>query len=232
MALNLALFLALVVLGSAFYQSVLHYRKPTYEFLGKVNPISPPVSSAHLLSSLEPVPPDVPIEYQRVRFNATVPGTRDTEWLGSSNEKTDALWDSLLDVGVIALNAAQISHLSPPPARLADGQDGWAGTFEVFHQVHCLNLLRKRFFAPERNGPADWQETADLWEWHNEHCFEYLRQTILCHADVSIFPLEYDAKHEVYVPRPSAEKRCRNWEVIHEYAREHMATDIRKGVHH
>jgi hypothetical protein len=191
------------------------------------------------------------MEYQTVRFNATVPGTRDTEWLGPSNDKTDALWDSLLDgekpetrstpslkscaylyvshiVGVIALDAAQISHLSPPPARLANGQDGWAGTFEVFHQIHCLNLLRKRFFAPERNGPADWGEAADLWAWHNEHCFEYLRQTLLCHADVNIFPLEYDARHEVYVPRPSAEKRCRNWDVVHEYAREHMATDTRR----
>ena len=134
-------------------------------------------------------------------------------------------------VGVIALDAAQISHLSPPPARLANGQDGWAGTFEVFHQIHCLNLLRKRFFAPERNGPADWGEEADLWAWHNEHCFEYLRQTLLCHADVNIFPLEYDARHEVYVPRPSAEKRCRNWDVVHEYAREHMATDTRPEAH-
>ncbi|GAB0136510.1 hypothetical protein EsDP_00004810 [Epichloe bromicola] len=52
----------------------------------------------------------------------------------------------------------------------------------VYHQMHCLNRIRKSFY-PERYYPGESQHEVLH---HTNHCFDVLRQTVLCHGDISV----------------------------------------------
>ena len=52
-----------------------------------------------------------------------------------------------------------------------------------------------------------------------EHCFEYLRQSIMCCGDTSIATIGWNATLDKYVPNYDAVKECRSFDKIHEWAR-------------
>ncbi|GAQ46496.1 hypothetical protein ANI_1_1444104 [Aspergillus niger] len=52
----------------------------------------------------------------------------------------------------------------------------------VYHQLHCLNRLRKSFY-PDVFYP---NMSAEQVEIHKNHCFDAIRQAILCHGDISL----------------------------------------------
>ncbi|KAK5988289.1 hypothetical protein PT974_12433 [Cladobotryum mycophilum] len=52
----------------------------------------------------------------------------------------------------------------------------------VYHQMHCLNRIRKTFY-PERYYPNETQHEVMH---HTHHCFDVLRQALLCHGDISV----------------------------------------------
>ncbi|OGM49045.1 hypothetical protein ABOM_002346 [Aspergillus bombycis] len=52
----------------------------------------------------------------------------------------------------------------------------------VYHQMHCLNRIRKSFY-PDRYYP---NQTQHQLLHHINHCFDVLRQAILCHGDISV----------------------------------------------
>ncbi|KAF2205337.1 hypothetical protein GQ43DRAFT_362708, partial [Delitschia confertaspora ATCC 74209] len=114
--------------------------------------------------------------------------------------ETNAAWDALLPEG-----AGFISHpqLSPSPS-----------AFSAFHQLHCLNLLRLGYYhhynetnpsgsaaqiSPKSRSTDDHdnstEETAELQHHlrpaHQRHCFDYLRQSILCAADSNLEPVDF-----------------------------------------
>ncbi|KAH8705450.1 hypothetical protein BGW36DRAFT_422006 [Talaromyces proteolyticus] len=57
------------------------------------------------------------------------------------------------------------------------------GAISMFHQLHCLAKIREALQAGHegRLVPTDWHLDR-----HWPHCLDYLRQTILCHADGQI----------------------------------------------
>ncbi|KAF9887066.1 hypothetical protein FE257_010560 [Aspergillus nanangensis] len=52
----------------------------------------------------------------------------------------------------------------------------------VYHQMHCLSRVRKSLY-PQRYYPNESQHEV---EHHVHHCLNVLRETILCHGDVSL----------------------------------------------
>lgn len=52
----------------------------------------------------------------------------------------------------------------------------------VYHQMHCLNHIRKTFHV-EQFFP---NTSREMVLFHKNHCFDMLRQAIMCHADIAI----------------------------------------------
>ncbi|OBT70906.1 hypothetical protein VF21_10406 [Pseudogymnoascus sp. 05NY08] len=52
----------------------------------------------------------------------------------------------------------------------------------VYHQLHCLNRIRKSFYR-DKLLPNDDDEEFNF---HKNHCFDVLRQAILCYGDTSL----------------------------------------------
>ena len=54
--------------------------------------------------------------------------------------------------------------------------------------------------------------------WNPAHCFEYIRQSLMCLADVNIAPIGWSEKKHEYTILWDTVRQCRNFEKIHQWA--------------
>ncbi|PVI04001.1 hypothetical protein DM02DRAFT_509446, partial [Periconia macrospinosa] len=100
----------------------------------------------------------------------------------SLNESHDA-WMSLFPKGMGYVSMEKIESEGPIPQILQDMSTDGSGRFCVagFHQLHCLYLIYADF---RRALSGDIQES----DMHTLHCFDYLRESIICAADSELEP--------------------------------------------
>ncbi|MCJ1272624.1 hypothetical protein MMC21_000410 [Puttea exsequens] len=132
----------------------------------------------------------------------TTPGQRvrtfapnETFWLYS--EESDKAWRSILPNG---LGFVQHSSLGPEIVGLA-----------FVHQLHCVDLLHQSYLKAQLNQMTN---EADR---HTTHCFEYLRNSVICNADPNI---EYrnETKPGVFQTLGDGQHQCRNFDEIKAFA--------------
>ncbi|KAI0014967.1 hypothetical protein F4780DRAFT_787819 [Xylariomycetidae sp. FL0641] len=182
-------------------------------------------------STYSPVFDEMDIRWQDTLLNGSLwLGDEPSIWRGlpDSNATTQA-WDSFETVKPIALTKAQVLAMGKDPgtvARFNDeywhfGEDAYVGALDMFHQVHCLNLLRKESFRNwNRSG-----ETVAKWahiHWlHLQHCTDMLMQHLLCNADAGFLTYNW-MEHEKYpFPDMSVNRKCRDWRQIVDYRDTH-----------
>ncbi|KZS89248.1 hypothetical protein SISNIDRAFT_497611 [Sistotremastrum niveocremeum HHB9708] len=105
----------------------------------------------------------------------------------------------------------------------------------MYHQLHCIWAMRK--------GLADfsWHHMNDG---HMHHCLNYMRQSILCHADTTLEPFDLVGLENGLVEHGSPvpyERTCRDWkfvsqqssknsEEMHAFAVEHNLPPLDGGI--
>lgn len=82
-------------------------------------------------------------------------------------------------------NHEKYEHLSEPwidPKGKTLWKVAWA------HQLHCLYLIMNDFDRAIRYGPTGKENQVEdgHFQVHTNHCFDYLRQSILCTADMTL----------------------------------------------
>jgi hypothetical protein len=110
------------------------------------------------------------------------------------------------------------------------GQDGYSSfAVSAFHQIHCLAMLRGAFYhLLEDPGvatqmielPKEFNITK-----HLEHCFDYLRQGIMCAADPTIESVH----HNVGSSRDDGWGNthvCRSWDALKGFVESRRASDL------
>ncbi|PKK42869.1 hypothetical protein CI102_11916, partial [Trichoderma harzianum] len=93
----------------------------------------------------------------------------------------------------------------PPGIERANGYQSYP--LSAFHQLHCLKMIRKHYTSlfnkVALNDPVDN---------HVEHCFDYLRQSIMCAADMTIEKARVDPDgHRRAVDGWETTHQCRDW---------------------
>lgn len=96
-----------------------------------------------------------------------------------------------LTVGISAISKAEAQQLADPTIAIPGTTDKYLVQLEVFHNLHCLNDLRKLLY-PERyhmlekatlkNGTID-RNSFGFRHW--DHCIDSLRQALMCNADIA-----------------------------------------------
>lgn len=86
----------------------------------------------------------------------------------------------------------------------------WINQF--FQLNRTQNSLRKAFFDEEKS-----QNLTDA-EGHIDHCFSYLLQTLLCHADVGSMTTRWDELEGVYQANFNVTRTCRSYDAVREWA--------------
>ena len=146
-----------------------------------------------------------------------------------------------MGLGYIDLQRADAPPSNPSRSTLPTPLSGYPGSQTVFttsvtHQLHCLWSIMEGFAeatSPAGQVPAhddfahgDGATTEEVAHFHLQHCFEYLRQAILCSADLALegdqttFPEDFvgsdgwDATHV-----------CRDWDQVRAHLEANRADD-------
>ncbi|OAG22752.1 hypothetical protein CC77DRAFT_1059630 [Alternaria alternata] len=135
-----------------------------------------------------------------MQFNKTFPQR--------PNEESDAAWASLFPE---KLGFVQHPELAPDVASIA-----------VFHELHCLNMLRQAFWASvdgklAEMGDESREKNHRTSHHHVRHCFEYLRQSLICLADSNLEMMNYTARG---ISGWQTERTCRNFEELSDWSNE------------
>ncbi|KAK9771972.1 hypothetical protein AB5N19_06973 [Seiridium cardinale] len=105
----------------------------------------------------------------------------------------------------------------------------------MFHQLHCLGMMRdavqdmtERLTAAEKPGPHGHAEKRGSHGLHDPlahddhwlHCFDYLRQAILCNADATIEPPSITFQGNGIIDG-MIQRECKDWNTLYSAATEH-----------
>ncbi|KAJ4473267.1 hypothetical protein C8J55DRAFT_562800 [Lentinula edodes] len=71
----------------------------------------------------------------------------------------------------------------------------------MYHQLHCVNGIRFAYVAARDELFKHVKDREDAFQ-HVNHCFDIIRQSLLCKADTTLIPLGPDKQHT---------RRCRDW---------------------
>ncbi|KAI4248949.1 MAG: hypothetical protein LQ352_005799 [Teloschistes flavicans] len=173
------------------------------------------------------------LPYRSVFFNGTL--DYPSPWRGTPSPSLDAAWETI--VRMESMEAFSISEeeylklghpLDENVVRLDENQGGgiFAG-LEVYHQMHCLNLIRQ-YTYPEyyRNRSVTFTDPPELLRTHVDHCIEMLRQKLTCDADVGVITHTWVAQRETPWPNFNTLHRCRNWDGVVEWSEKHQAPGV------
>lgn len=107
---------------------------------------------------------------------------------------------------------------SLPPGQPTDEESiGEIYDISVFHQLHCLNHVRTFLFTlkagVEYNTSTETYETLlKSQEDHVYHCFDYIRQALMCNADLTVeWPREEEDGRRIAVDGWGVAHQCKNW---------------------
>ncbi|KAH8747890.1 hypothetical protein BGZ57DRAFT_970362 [Hyaloscypha finlandica] len=109
-----------------------------------------------------------------------------------------------------------------------DEQGGIMGTFSYIHNIHCLKTIRQWMlpeYYPETR--AQFPPTPETpIPRHIDHCIDMLRQSELCHADMTLLIFEWheDDPHPVNIHH--APHICANPDKLERFLEEHTVPPI------
>ncbi|KAH8807267.1 hypothetical protein F5884DRAFT_880153 [Xylogone sp. PMI_703] len=147
---------------------------------------------------------------------------------GKPTEEIEARWDYLWQYGSLGIPASKLHLLNKSVSEnwlytAPELGGGVTALFEVFHQIHCLNLVRQYTYRDHYNYndlPAFDQGPAMLLD-HVEHCIEMLRIVLMCASDETPYLIESNRNGDEVV-YPNSQRRCRNFQKLIDWAEEHV----------
>ncbi|KAL4811628.1 hypothetical protein BDW67DRAFT_189505 [Aspergillus spinulosporus] len=133
----------------------------------------------------KPVPPFSPIREAGAERYVNTRYKPNKIFQSPPSDEVDAAWHDWLREHdhLIRISGDKAKKLGLPEAVELYNDPGYhAYGLGVYHQMHCLSRIRKSFY-PDRYYPnASQHEILH----HTHHCFDVLRQAILCHGDISL----------------------------------------------
>ncbi|KAG8404946.1 hypothetical protein J3459_022397 [Metarhizium acridum] len=163
------------------------------------------------------------VEYYQTTFEGEF--LAPSVWRGQPSPELDEAWNriSIGGTGSLRISKDDLSRLNKSAdaeitTGFGDGTDDVQVLLEVFHQLHCLNEIRKhtwpdyyKFEAPPKVERA-----------HLDHCIEMLRINLMCTADITpITAKQVSWKNGDPAPDFSTLHTCRNFSKILKYVEDH-----------
>nr|A0A142I729.1 RecName: Full=UstYa family oxidase phomYb; AltName: Full=Phomopsin biosynthesis cluster protein Yb [Diaporthe leptostromiformis]AMR44281.1 DUF3328 protein [Diaporthe leptostromiformis]BDA39141.1 DUF3328 [Diaporthe leptostromiformis] len=141
---------------------------------------------------------------------------------GEPGPKSEEAWTNLIPKGKGWIKVHNETAIPDMPG-LDQSLPEQSALVSVFHQLHCLYMTRAGYFAA-RSGNLDEVNVV-----HVSHCWDYLRQAIMCHSDTTLEwlhapPDNFGSTGWGY------EHQCRDYEAIFAFATEHRAGE-RQVIH-
>ncbi|KAF4626229.1 hypothetical protein G7Y89_g11930 [Cudoniella acicularis] len=172
------------------------------------------------------------IEYETVMFSGSF-GDDLTEYQGWPNDYNDQLWRDTYSALHISDEENSKLYNTTERVTIEGMEDQFLIGMDVFHQLHCLNVLRKSFYPERYNMSMYWPNgTLHHFNWvHYDHCIDLIRQSIMCHADISTLWFKWDEEHHRMKPQLNMMHTCRKFEKLRDWAFERSVTEFDEKKH-
>ncbi|TFK37916.1 hypothetical protein BDQ12DRAFT_606952, partial [Crucibulum laeve] len=165
------------------------------------------------------------IEYSPNLFNLSL--SHQTIYQGYPTPEIDAAWDLItLNVRPIRISediTEKIGRLEDPTLVKYPEEDGGGvmASLEVFHQLHCVNMLRKYTYLEYYKSDPLFQSKPHGIRLHLDHCIEMLRTVITCTGDVGVITYDWVKGNDSPSPNFNTMHQCRNFNKIQEWNIQH-----------
>ncbi|KAJ4856507.1 hypothetical protein T069G_09875 [Trichoderma breve] len=176
-------------------------------------------------------PAESAIEYKTVVFTGGLHGDR-SAYQGYSEEVNER-WNSLFnEIGISQIPAAMAARLPNATTPTAHDPKQYMVELDVFHQLHCLNFMRKIvypdiFKIDLTPGTEEGEDNV----YHLEHCYDQLRQSIQCASDVGTIYWEWSEPKQKMFGNLRTTHTCKNFEKIREWAAQHKLDETFDQFH-
>ncbi|KAH9886109.1 hypothetical protein F4778DRAFT_481781 [Xylariomycetidae sp. FL2044] len=159
-------------------------------------------------------------------------------FFGEPSDEIDRAWEDLSRGKFLAMNEEEVDRFKAPDLLLyPDGN--YYFTFQMFHSLHCLNMVRMRLDKDYYESHVPSQQHKNLsevihqpgWErTHIDHCLDQIRQSIQCAGDLSPVPIYGWGGIPVGFGVGQAHT-CRKWQPIQEWMveRHELGMELHEG---
>ncbi|KAF2771173.1 hypothetical protein EJ03DRAFT_268812 [Teratosphaeria nubilosa] len=139
---------------------------------------------------------------------------RPSEYRGAPSQAIDDAWDKLWmvplridDQDLGRLHLTSHKNWSRIPDEMGGGFRGYP---IVFHQLHCLNTLRKASYREHYQNDKLFKDPPSVSRAHQDHCIEMIRQQLMCSAEM-VPTLTFESDGHT-LPDFNAVQVCRNFD--------------------
>ncbi|OLN86895.1 hypothetical protein CCHL11_04539 [Colletotrichum chlorophyti] len=144
------------------------------------------------------------------------------------NPESIKAWNKLLPTGRGFVTVKNESAMPDLPG-LNQSLPEYQAQHTVFHQLHCLYSTMESYYdlldRMKKGDKAGKRELPKDPGWNSEHlnhCWDYLRQTIMCSADVT---LEWKKYNEPVGTGWGYQHQCKDWDAIIAWAEKNRFTN-------
>ncbi|KAL5407595.1 hypothetical protein PMIN03_007070 [Paraphaeosphaeria minitans] len=153
------------------------------------------------------------------------------------NPADDKIWEEWELTRVYPVTREELTKMGKDyttVAKLEDkdwglGDNAYAAIFDVYHQLHCLNSLRKVVYGGYYNMSQARADKVMQRELHMNHCFDILLQSIQCSGNLDMIPLVWMYTQAYPFADMSINKKCHNFDKFTDWRREN-SIDMDKYV--
>ena len=164
--------------------------------------------------------------------------------------EVDAAWARLGNINPIPMTSEDVRKRGIDPLDTAKfpqsysfGNDAHVGRLDVYHQIHCLNALRKEIYFDKYYGGKFVDDIpTPLHQGHVSHCLEIVLQVLTCSASVEPIMHYWVDIQQMPFPNFDDTHLCRDFDTILKWQKEnsvnmsHCKSTIRKPnnapIHH
>ncbi|KAK1751709.1 hypothetical protein QBC47DRAFT_433713 [Echria macrotheca] len=162
------------------------------------------------------------VKYTDVKFQGAF-GRDTSAYQGWPDDEKDELWKGLYHRGLtfrVRENEYRRMKNETERVPIPGYENEYVVGLDVFHQLHCLNVIRKGFYPGRYNNSLKNPDgTVNYGEWmHVDHCIESIRQSITCSSDVSPVLFQWLKSKQINLPHLELVHRCRNFDKIKDWA--------------
>lgn len=178
------------------------------------------------------------VEYVDVQFQNGF--FEQSKYRGRPTPEIEKAWFELWNFGPVNIPVDKLSVLNKSKdddwqRTKPESGGGVIGSLEVFHQIHCLDLIRQYTYKDEydySNLPS-FDGSPRLVREHVDHCINSLRIYLQCASDVTPYLMKRDTQKPLGIdPDFNTQHKCRNFDAIHAWTKMHelQTDDYQKNI--
>ncbi|KAI0530022.1 hypothetical protein GGR58DRAFT_525482 [Xylaria digitata] len=207
------------------------------------------LACTRLLNPYSPAIEDGVVEYYDTDFENEF--AHKTKFRGPPTPEIEAAWNQIWNLGGVEVPLDGPAQLGKPSENLvhinSDETRGYSGMLEVFHQLHCLNLIRQYTWKDYyKDNLREWLNEGDHHQFvdlnvsshasvgdrmHVDHCIETLRLQLMCNADLTPMLVLKDESIALGSKADfNVHHKCRRWDRLVAWQRTHTTDKEASGL--